>query len=1382
MDSLARVITISFLFAIFYWTVAPLPVFAVGEAFLGHFDYGYDDTSGNRVPVYGGVRKSDGTLYGLPAVSTNTVDGSGYQKFGRGAAWFGRPNNQGLSADDALGYKLNNLPPLGTQDFVVDFWMYRVGTIPEGVYGVIHQTNDPSSRENQYILSNKLSSSACTWCIDTHPLRFLLYKGGSVVVDISGYIKRDRWSGNTLFEGPQAYPGWVHVVVVRQGGYFGFGASGKVFWRQISPSLSLSWPELFAFGGPTGSLIRYPFEMDELRVSTGTPPFPTDFGTKIGTPVSGLTYSYYTIPTTPTVGSDDVFAPGTIPSSVVPATSAPAPVVELFGTATGTTLTATTQKFFRADGTLMYEYDYSGTPDDQKPVATRYYASGGVTKTGELTYTDGILDRETYYAPDGSTLVESRIFYPSGRPYKEIIRRNGIERYIRYAEDGSVVYTHVSDFSSYDGARTYKYDASGNVTEDLIYYANNRYEKKLYSYSNGTLTRMETFTRVPDKIDGVDYFYVQTDFTDGKPTFERKTSADSRNMGRAKSVEDTMFSVSGILTRRESFDFANDQMSLATFKTDGQKIQTSTWKMSDGGYVSKTMYTYGADGRLSKENTIQFSNGLTIQPYTAYTIIEYTSDGAKKASYTYTFYSESLRVKDVDAYSYNPSTGEVLKRNVVVFADSATLSISSSKVYSKDGVLLGESLNFSGMKPGMDRFYYSDGSVSGESTYTYENATDYVRNQYLIYGGTRILSKSVRYRMSGTAGYPQASDTKVSTLSEDKLANEKIGEAILSILGISPSSVTAANEKDALYQLTRGVLTKYRQRLAAIGSASGTKYLRYAAYGDAAWDFQRATHAVGYRAWAQARGFNSDGQLDLEAGTSWVGTDVGSGAEFWGMYLKPGGAQFGSADVAYIDMTDTSAVDTALAQSSYAGLASLTKKREKWDSFKAGDTYIFNSAEGGRLYYWNSLANGGNGAYLSITERVKEDPSVNLLLDRMIDDFTKEGVNLKTIDSRTILTKTYGYLYKRKIIQYLYDAGDANQLPSETLARGGGDCDDNATLTLALFYNLLMRLERFDDAGRLGLVLGNADASSQVSTSNKGVGHAAVAYLDTNGTYYVADGAPLYMGVAETRPLTEPQFMPALSTGSVKSAYISAAEWYFAADAFSSVRGGTTFFTSAAGYSYTQKSLPGTAVKNDSSKFGTLIRYVEPANWRVGVIAKNFIEFIPRRTEKSLNDLVELSHDYFRNLVSYRADSGDDWNLVATTLGSAITEGVITGTITGDGEDLAFVEASVLTRIVYDWYVARGMFAPLALEKAKAHVILVGEKGAGEVVSLLVGFVMPTEDAQFSRVRLINPRSDTIGQVIFYSDLFDRAKYAFITTAEGATAIGYPMWSSLVLQ
>ena len=1365
-------------FLIGFFALAAFPAHAAEPSLLLHFDHHYGDTSGRGFSATG-ILKSDGSKYPIPPLTTSR------KKFGNASIEFTG------SGGTAIGYILatTSAPTFGTQNFTVDFWLYPT----EPSSSQFAWSNTPQ-RESALLYPKQMSFNFGRWGNSTNLFpEFVLVRDGAVVLRrlafrTQNFSFSDMFTLNSFFN-PSLYDynKWNHIVITRYGEYFGVGVNGVIYWSKVSASFSVSWPDVLYLGTGGGSLYYSGF-FDELRITAGESLFASKAPSKTTDPTTFA--SSYTVPSEPTRGIADPYL--NLPNRTVTINEVSAPseetVSSLEGAGGNATTTLSTTK--RLDGTVFAEYlRFSGT-DTLSHVTL--YARDGTTKTAELYYDEnGELSREDFFKPDGSSLMERRL-YQNGKIYKEIKRRGSIEEYARYDEAGRVVYSHRFNAGSraYEGVQTYTYDAQGRLTEHLLYYASDRYEMTRYAYDDVATLSKATYTRVPRESGKPDYFYTLQEFSAVSGTSERAIARETKteaDLSKREAIQIGQMLYGGEPRRpyrHFAYDFGKDVVADTYYDANGRKAVSYGYSISDFKPLTLRDFTYEG-GVLKEERVLRFRDGFSIKPYEAHEFYSYTKTGDVDRKSVYEFSSNNNVIRSIHN-ELNPTTGEVRSTSIYTYPDTEdSLKTFVNLSYYNEGVLRYTASNFTGRKPGTNAWYDSAGNVISEGTFTYESPTVYRITQHLVYRGTRVLKKDERLEMPTAESTPAASDKSLATLSEDRIAEAKIGDLILQSLGVTPSSVSASNERQTLYAVARGILGPYRSKLASIGASPGKRNERYHAYSDVAVDLQNAVYAVEYRAHGATKGWNTTSQFSQEVATSWIGFD--DTGEFWGFYVSPGGgAAYGSAAAAFIDMSDVSSVDRALRASSYEELAALPKRKESWDSLSTGQSTIFNTAENGRLYRWNTLAQGGAGGYLPLSELVKADPSINLILDRMLADFKKEGIDPKSLDAKSVLRKAYKYFYEKSLITYILDLSDVTQLPSETLTRGGGDCDDNAVLTLSLLYNLFLRLGEPDVAGRLGLMVGNTDTVAAVSSSNYGIGHAAVGYRDTDGTYYYLDGAPLFMGRESQKPLAETDGMLALSNGSQKTGFAKSAEWHVAMDAFSAVNGATSFFNSPITGSkrYAVAALPQPAVVNDVERFSYVSSYVQPFDSRVEALASYFSEFISRASERTLDDIVSIAHDYFRDMVSYDGNIAS-WDLVATTLDDVVKDGKPVKAIQSGGANLAFTEASVLQNLLARQLVLQGNSLSAAIEKSKSHIILVVTNGYGgdaERNHALIGFVIPSADSRRTKVRLIDPLKDDPGQVMPYRALLNPDEYALIITQEGATAIGNESWGSFTIR
>ena len=259
---------------------------------------------------------------------------------------------------------------------------------------------------------------------------------------------------------------------------------------------------------------------------------------------------------------------------------------------------------------------------------------------------------------------------------------------------------------------------------------------------------------------------------------------------------------------------------------------------------------------------------------------------------------------------------------------------------------------------------------------------------------------------------------------------------------------------------------------------------------------------------------NNEGRESEESAVAWVGEN--SEGSFKGFWFIKGNNKIrgtkGDKDGIFLDFTTQDDVQDILdildAGGGVSALKNLTKKYDKWDfnTFQNGNT-IQNGGEiveGSNKYFYayNVMTNQQKGGYLKGNSFFEEDPTSEKLINKFFQ--SKGGIpTVASWSEKKIALEFYVYFMDRKYIQYLYDWGDCRQTVAETVARGGGDCDDFAHMGANLLYNIFKRLN----------LQGSPENRIYVNSFDLdcGGGHAAVIFETGNNLYYLETGS-LFQG------------------------------------------------------------------------------------------------------------------------------------------------------------------------------------------------------------------------------------------------------------------------------
>ncbi len=1061
--------------------------------------------------------------------------------------------------------------------------------------------------------------------------------------------------------------------------------------------------------------------------------------------------------------------------------------------------------FIRLDGTVAFINTYaSNNISTSSLLSTTIFAPDGTTKTGEVFYGEqGSPEKEFNYGLDGVTKKDIRLYYPSGTIRKEIMRRGDRERYNRYDEQGKLQYSHVFNVqtNAYEWSKNYTYRPDGQLSDDLLYYDANRYEKHLYSYgADGTLASVRTYTQTPEP----KYSFTETAYdANGKATGENTIISETQSPSTLLSSSKTKIT-NGQLSEKTLIDYVNGTYDSETVGLSLRNRQGAvrTYSLEDNELVYHTVPLYAGDTpQLRSQNTF-FYTPTRLRSGAERLLYSAAGDVTSKTRYTY-HPSGYLKTAEIDKYQ---TDGSLLSRGVYEYADTAAFTVLSYKGYSPAEELVSEVV-FDGARASTIRYFDGEGKPWTEYRYTYsDDASTYTVSTYRIFNQESVLKRTVRYKLKGIL--PGQSDTAEEFTYQNPFVERDMGIKILESLGIPVSM----SEQEALYQVTKNLLQSYKNRLETIGTDSAKDPQRQTAWLDATRRMVQAIYAIEYRAWGAAKSWTSD--LDLETtAMAWTGQD--QTGYFKGFYIMPGAVRMGSLHSAFIDMTDVASVNRMLRATSYDDMLAFERRHDIWDSTFEGPG-LFIDANSSKTYHYNSTINNGRGGFFSLDEvNSYTDPSIALLLDQFEKDMTAKGVDLKAKSEIALIKEFYKYFYSLNLITYLFDTPsfdaryDNVQLPFQTLARKGGDCDDSAILVYALIRNLFLRVGNTDAANRVGTMSAFVNKAGPI-VDRAGTGHASVGFKDTFGKLYFIEPLGLMKGLGATAgqitDSTDTVSPVTLGTYATGTNGIFGA--YFLVQSFATPTGTQRFsippsinaifppsadpegFVFWATPHFTLAGLQQTYGVPDFNidylkKLSTLNTYLEPFIEPVDKLGSNILLTQSHLASKSANDMAELVHDaLYPSFVYDQNDTSDTWKSVRDTL-QVNPDGTIASPIIGDSEDLAFVEASVLMNVLSKFYAAIGMPLQDALDFALTQVGLIGEKDYGGIkgnTHVDVGFITRTQNPDGDRIRLIDPKvKDVSDQLLLKAISEDKERFAFSADINGTTGIGFENWDAIRL-
>ncbi len=1354
---------------------------------LAHFDNNYYDNSINNI-------YSNWFIGGGPSEIDSAI-----KKFGIGSGHFSATgiDKENLYQDPRLD--------LASGDFTVDFWWRPTGDL---------------TSFNKILLS--------FWGLDANSLIkdrkwYLKYDGsganpGFEVVNDQGRML--RWMGSdSLLKVNE----WNHISLQKKqgsGGSDGGSGLGLSINGYMRPSNSF-----YNYGtlpGGVGAMVlgykdtsfpRVDYYIDELRVTKGTalwgnvsnqngyfaPPTKGDYSNlvvdqnKVTTPVAGHIDTH-----TVSLGNTTDTTESNVAYSACPP---------------GSTRPSTREEYLiKLDGTPKFT---SYLDINNKLICTTYWAGNATTTTSSklkrFEYdTDGQIAREIYYGLDGASITDVVTYFSKsagGARQKEIQNRSGTEYYKRYSTTGRLLYEHEYKNSQYVVSRNFTYDGAGRLASELIFNSSVQYEKVVYIRNgSGVVTQTDSYRAyAPIGTDTANYVHTTSTYAGTVVTGITRTYFNKdAGSPTALRTEIARYNTSGVAIDQRTFDYAQNKQKLSTYITTGTasllgRLKTDEeWSTVDYSYASSSLAYNTTTGELlswTKTNYDDMSAqgakaGYYGKKYTVYN----PKTGLPKTEDFIDYYLPSLNWKQSNSVKYDEK-GLVDARRVHQYRDSAAARFNYiSTVYSKDGLI-----------NAISKYDDVTGNVLSNETY-YGNGEPWYLQKYkynTAAGQYEVSSFRVNYRdalSTSTASDLVADGTAVNTnllvfvsqsVPRDPLSQKKIGDKILA--NISDVSLRGqaegGTEKLAIRAVLKALLPEYKNALVTVSESDPLKkekrYEIYVAYSSR---ISRAIYAIEYRIHNISKNLNTDKSLE-DTVVGWYGidgTDLSGNTEFWGLYIRPGAVAYADPEAVYVDMSiiDPSAVDFATNASSYDDLKSTAKKIEKWDALSQGAGVSYSNSTLS-LSLFN--LSGGDGRYITLDDMTKADPTVNLTLDRFEEDMKTSGVTLSTLSESALIDKMYEYFNKQSYFSYSYDLSQVSQTVNQTLVRKGGDCEDFGLFFLSLLRGEFARLGNTSITSRLGLAFANVDNNAAISSSNRGGGHASIVYRsNADNQYYYIDASFIFLGSGAdpARPVPVARNL-VNSAGASTAGVLGQGGWYVKVADFFPINGPLVPFNSGRISTFHDNTSQTNSVDTIVAQVSNIYTKLEPYNPLVTTLASSTVQTIPNFKNQSAEFVVESTHSFFNKLKDYRADQGADiWSGVGQTLPAVIkADGTVNlaGKISGDCEDLAFAEASLLENVLLRYYLAGGAVPQNAANQAKSNVIILAEKNYGSSTGpshLYVGYVTPKTDTSPAVVRLIDPQLGTIGAPQLMSDLYND-KYLFFSDREKVSAITPYDWSAL---
>lgn len=1324
------------------------------------------------------------------------------KKFGKASAHF-----PATGLDREMLYKSPNLD-LSSQDFTIDFWWYPVGQDFTNFKKILLSFWDLDANSNLKSLK---------WY-------FYYYESGFWVVDYDKNITLRNFDSAGLLNINQ----WNHISIQWKqgtGGTDGGSGLGISINGKMRPSNSFYNNGIIPSG--VGAMVvgydsaywpRVDYYLDEFRITKGTAlwgnvtnqngsftpptqPTPVDYSNPL------VDQNKVTTPAPETIGTHVVSLGNTTDSTESNVAYSACPP--------GSTRPSTREEYLiKLDGTpkLTSYFDINN-----KIICTVYWAGNATTTTSKklrrFEYdTDGQIAREMYYGVDGASVTDVVTYFSKsvgGARQKEIQNRNGTEYYKRYSTTGRLLYEHEYKNGQYVVSRNFTYDGAGRLASELVFSSPGKYEKIVYTRNgSGVVTQTDSYRAyTPADASGANYVHTTSTYTGTVVTGITRTYFNKdAGSPTALRTEIARYNTSGVAIDQRTFDYAQNKQKFSTYITSGTgsllgRLKTDEeWSSVDYSYASSSL-AYNTSGELISWSKVEYDDmsaqGAKAGYYwTKYTIYNVKTGLPKEEN----FYDRwpSLYTKRQTVVTYDDK-GAVSYRRTYDYRDTTDACASYSSVcahtvtkYTKDGfVQTVTKYNDTTAIANYEEHYYGNGEVWYVKKYQYNtpSANQYTANSFRVnYRNNLSTSTASDLVADGTRVYTKDFALVSEPSPTDPLGQKKIGDNILA--NISDASLRGQAqggvEKNAIRAVLKALLPEYKSALLAVSESDPLKKeKRYEIYVAYSWRITRAIYAIEYRFHSGSPKYlNTDKALD-SAVTGWYGVDGGDlsgNTEFWGLYIRPGAVNYADTEAVYVDMsiTNPSSVDFAVNISSYDDLKGTPKKIEKWDALRsdAGFSYANNT-----LSLFN--LSGGVGRYITLDVMSTSSPVINLTLDRFEEDMRSSGVVLSTLTETQLIEKMYQYFDKQSYFSYLYDLSQVAQTVDQTLVRKGGDCEDFGLFFLSLLRGEFTRLGNTDAVSRLGLVTARVDENNPVTTQNIGGGHATVGFRQGSQYYYI-EGSFLFLGSgADTTRPTPRALNPLSASGSTVAGTIGRGGWYVQASDMYPLLGSRVPFSGSLGVFHDTISQTN-SLDTTVAQVSNIYTKLEPYNPLVTTLASSTVQTIPNFKNQSVEFVVESTHSFFSRLAQYVPESGtaDVWRGIDQIIPAVINpDGTVnlSAKISGDCEDLAFAEASLLENVLLRYYLSGGAVPENAVNQAKKNVIIVAEKDYGGVAGrshLYVGFLTPKTDTSPAVVRLIDPQSGTIGAPQLMSDLYND-KYLFFSDREKVSAITPYDWSSL---
>lgn len=1347
----------------------------ISSSFLLHFDTNLLDVSGKEPVMSSGV---------VPVVSV------GQKQVGTGSASF---NSTSGTVTYDTGVALS-----ATDDFTIDFWAY-----PRGFQKDI----------NKSLVLLKLSDGTTNYFLRTHIYSTFLntqlqFGPLSSVVDPTWYnsmlSEGTSQSSDSLYRIMLKEKTWNHIVIQRYKGellYIINGAASRnaYFMNNVNSrfaltpfsgkSLSLSMGGVIPITGTQAIAGEVPVAfdgyIDEVRITKGAlwPNVQKDdqvayVPSVVGDTVKSSNLAIFDRSVEAFMAADTNVIPGNIAwfeqaFSAVSGTS-----VESNQSETVPARTITSEQLFsRTNGAPFYtEYYDSG----DKLVASAIWAGSGVTSGDKKIkyseyFEDSGLYQETFYSPNGAVTDIYRYYSKAdgGRLFTQIENRNGLERYRRYSADGDEQYSHEYRNGAFVYAKRKAVSLDG-ITQNVVCFSADclNFERKIIS-SNSTVVYSVT---------GTAYKFTITDYKGGKILFQKESAGTIGNNGSVVPSyrKVTTYSSNGATPSTEIvINFLGSPQNTAvlkTYSTDSLSVsygkidKEEMWLVDSsfnptGQRMYKMSYTYNSDGvlvsKLKEEKTQLDFTTTTYRP----------DDSVKKLKkIAGTIYSDGS-FGTVTEYSFDRNNKEVarvvtaLKKGwVIEKIDRYTLTVLASRTtFDTDGSCPIRGDYFEKGNESIVRYSIVGTCDSGKITYVYS---------YMVPGGKSVAYKTeVRSIFTGVL---------ISTPTNDELFQTKSAEARY----FKPSGLLswALNEADTVFAVTKLILSKYIADVKAEADSNKKLSLYYDYADELSWAVKSVTNHFHSNSTVK----NNDRTFE-ESALPWVvpaGQSI-TNKQIYGFYIKLGGIESNASNarLAFIDMDPANVAELQAklaAATSYADLEKWPKQMGKFDSLgnTDGSGLIVGTDNNWKIF--SAKNSTDRTTRLTVEELTRPDPATNRIVESFMQ--SSSGLLLKIKKSANKLTPDevikifYSYFYDQYYFTYEHDLAGVAQTLAQTMSRPGGNCQEFAVTAATLLRSIFVSLGMAEEAKNVGLATVTVTVSPTSDTAT--LGHIGVVYKNTNDSLTYIESIYLFQGMGATVPLeTYPEItIEKNRLSKLLSPNKNIDGWKVNMSSYSLV--GTLPVGSE----------NSSSVGNSIYPINDVASYIEPHDPKIEALVSVLYPFIPRLFEQSKEGLAEYVHSVLTPYFSYDSSEpdGKPWEKVAQILDGVVgTDGTVApGSIKGDCDELAFVEASVLQNLLEGRYIMRNLAPAMAKLAASEDVMLFAiRKDANSAVAhMFPGVVTYMNNNALTRVLPLDPQISAPQSTIDFRTMMDENMLFYANKAFGTVAVSSDDLSATVFK